>query len=256
MYIKGDNGNGRTFTARTNKRTTHIPRNSNHSNHNTRFVPQLKSQVFEQTNNYFGNSCQPPTNCTMAMRLTSAGSLKSSRKSNSSGFRAATKARHLLDDDSSCVSDNSYPGVQLHIPHMKQSPSSFQKYTDCRPKLKQEKHQSRQDDETNMLQFLNQQQRQDYARKDCRMPETWSVKLPAYHQSQPANLAPKTSRKHPPPSSMFRGNATKVLSPAAASSFSDSVVEEEHYYLQERREPVCTIHEKEDKKRWKPWFLG
>jgi hypothetical protein len=191
------------------------------------------------------------------MRLTSAGSLKSPRTSNPNSFRTATKTRHLLDDDSSCASDNnSYPGMQLHIPHMQQTSACFQKYTAAnRPALKQNSPSSFQDEEATMLQFLNRQQRQDNVRRDSRMPETWSVKLPAYHQSQAATLSTKTPRKYPPPNSMFRGNAAKV-STAVASSFSDAMEEEEQYYLQERREPVSTIHEKEDKKSWKRWFLA
>jgi hypothetical protein len=192
----------------------------------------------------------------MAMRLTSAGSLKSSRTSNPNSFCTATKARYLLDDDSSCASDNnSYPGMQLHIPHMQQTSASFQKYNANRSALKQQNPSSFQDEEAIMLQFLNRQQRQDDVRKDSRMPETWSVKLPAYHQSQAVTLSTKTPRKYPPPNSMFRGNAAKV-STAVASSFSNTMEEEEQYYLQERRDPVSTIHEKEDKKRWKPWFFA
>jgi hypothetical protein len=182
--------------------------------------------------------------------------MKSSRTSNPNSFRTAAKARHLLDDDSSCASDNnSYPGMQLYIPHMQHKSASFQKYTANHPALKQKNPSLFQDEDATMLQFLNRQKRQDNVRRDSRMPETWSVKLPAYHQSQAATLSTKTPRKYPPPNSMFRGNAAKV-STAVASSFSDTMEEEEQYYLQERREPVSTIHEKEDKKSWKRWFLA
>jgi len=106
-----------------------------------------------------------------------------------------------------------------------------------------------QDDEAAMmLQFLNRQQQ---VRRTC-MPETWSVKLPAYHhQSQPKSKPLRN--KYPPPNSMFRGNAK--VSTAAASSF-DANADDIDPWLAEGREPFATIEEKNDKRRWKKWFLN
>ena len=231
----------------------------------------------------------------MAMRSTSAGTLKTTRTSNPRSFRTAAKTRHLFEDDSSSVSDASN-GLQLNIPHMKTvSSAPFQTHEARHSTMLQPKNvgqSSIQDEEETMLQFLNRQQRQDDSQRDSRMPETWSVKLPAYHQSQSVREAPKsprkasptrdsyrvaetwsvklpayhqtqsptipsqrTSRKYPPPSSMFRGSGK--VSSAVASSFSEMMLDEEQFYLQERREQISSISEKDEKKRWKPWsFLA
>jgi len=105
-----------------------------------------------------------------------------------------------------------------------------------------------QDDEAAMLQFLNRKQQ---IHRTC-MPETWSVKLPAYHhQSQPKSKPLRN--KYPPPNSMFRGNAK--VSTAVASSF-DANADDMDPWLVERREPFATIEEKDDKRKWKKWFLN
>jgi len=87
------------------------------------------------------------------------------------------------------------------------------------------------EDEAAMMHYLNYD-----------APETWSVKLPAYHALH-ANK-PKHSRKS---IHKFRGHPSGV-SPAVANSF---VVDDS--WLVERREPCATIEES-SKRRWKRWF--
>eukprot|EP00980_Cylindrotheca_fusiformis_P004853 scaffold1034_cov127-Cylindrotheca_fusiformis.AAC.34 len=201
------------------------------------------------------------------MRLASAvgSSWKASprRMSNSQGFFGAnTETRHRLDDDLSCGSDHSYPGLQLHIPHMEkqQTASAPFQYTSGRPTTTATIKQKRlEDEEASMLRFLNQQQSQDNVKKDARMPETWSVKLPAYHHQSraPAPKAATAPRKYPAqPSSIFR-KSCKISSAAAnfVSSSSSMEDDEDMYYLQEHREENFIEKHREEKKRWKLKFL-
>jgi hypothetical protein len=199
----------------------------------------------------------------MAMRVTLAGTLQSTRTSNPQSFRTATKQKnvcHILND-SDDLSDSGSSTLQLNIPHMKSSfqkshPTSFPNHQKLlRPKNTTKSHHD--EETTMMLQFLNNS---NYPNKSD-MPETWSVKLPAYHQHQsplPSSIS-KSPKQRPPPRSMFRGKTAKVSS--AVAMFQDNVLEEDDEYSQnicspERREPFCTIGEEEEKKQspWKSWF--
>mmetsp|Transcript_8336 Transcript_8336/g.20067 ORF Transcript_8336/g.20067 Transcript_8336/m.20067 type:complete len:210 (+) Transcript_8336:214-843(+) len=207
----------------------------------------------------------------MAMRLSSAGTRRSSRSSSTPlRFVNATKSRHLMEER--CVSENSHPSsLQLNIPHTnstnqkKSMPSFPQKQSHRRRSsspstisttARKMVQTTMQDDEAAMLQYLN---RQHHQRKNANSPETWSVKLPAYHsmQQQPTTPTPtksKLRKSYPPPNSMFRGNASGV-SPAVLSSF-DAVEDDTDEWLAERREPFATIEESSSEKRtkWKKWF--
>ena len=221
----------------------------------------------------------------MAMRLSSAGTRRSSQSSSTSlRFlnNTSTKSRHMMEEDS--VSENSHPSLQLNIPHMNHHhhqnhnqnqttsmSSSFPQKQSRRRRssspatistsAKRMVQTPLQDDEAAMLQYLNREQQRQ--RKNANMPETWSVKLPAYHhsmqqQQQPTaattNIKSKSSRKsYPPPNSMFRGNASGV-SPAVLNAVVNAVEDEE--WLAERREPFATIDESNQKPKWKKWFLN
>lgn len=191
------------------------------------------------------------------MRLSSTGTRKSSSTSLRFLNNATKSSHHLMEGD--CVSENSHPSLQLNIPHMNNS-KTHQKNS-MMPSFPQKKNHRRRssdpatisttagNDEAAMLQYLNRQQRR---KKKNTNPETWSVKLPAYHsmQKEPATKS-KSRKSFPPPSSMFRGNASSV-SPAALNSFGS--VGDEEDWMAERREPFATIEEPNEKPKWKKWF--
>ena len=181
----------------------------------------------------------------MTMRMTPAGTLISSRRAvTPKRFRTASKAKLLFDDERSCFSEASsafYPSADrnsFNIPHLNQ----------------------KKDDESNMLHYLNnrgyQLERHNLIHsKDSSMPESWSVKLPAYHKAQAEagkssrasspKRTPPRSFKHSTPRSIFRGNLSGVSS-AAVNSFLENADE------QDDGNRFFTIHEKSEKKKIRP----